>query len=86
MPALTMRRRDVHFFDVLLGVFQAYLWALCGDLRFADARPDVVHPVVSLRSCSLLPPRCLSSDNLLYLNTGSYQKIELKLPENVKTA
>ena len=73
-----MMRRDVHLFDVLLGVFQAYLWAPCGDLHFADARPDVVHPVVSLRLCSLLPPRCLSSDNLLYIDTGKLSKSTAK--------
>jgi len=37
----------VHLFDVLLGVFPAYLWAPCGDLRFADVRPDVSSVVLT---------------------------------------
>ena len=69
-----MRRRDGHFFDVLLGAFRGCLWTPYADLLFADARPNVVHPVVSLRLCSLLPPRCLSSDNLLYTDTGKLSK------------
>ena len=73
-----MRMRDVHLFDVLIGVSRAYLWPLCGGLRFADARPDVVHSVVSLRLRSLLPPRCLSSDNLLYSDTRKLSKSTAK--------
>ena len=69
-----MRRRHVHLFDVLLGAFRGCLWTPYADLRFADARPDVVHPAVFLRLFSLLPPRCLSSDNLLYIDTGKLSK------------
>ena len=73
-----MKRRDVHLFDVLLGVFRAYLWAPFGDLRFSDARPAVVHPVVSLRLCSLLPPRSLGSDTPLFTDTGKLTKSTAK--------
>ena len=69
-----MRGRDVHLFDVLLGAFRGCPWTPYADLRFADARPDVVHPIVFLRLCSLLPARCLSSDNLFYIDTGKLSK------------
>ena len=69
-----MRGRDVHLFDVLLCAFRGCPWTPYADLRFVDARPDVVHPIVFLRLCSLLPPRCLSSDNLLYIDTGKLSK------------
>ena len=69
-----MRRRDVHLFDILLGPFPACIFTPYADLHVADARPDVVRPVVSPRSCSLLSPRCLSSDNLLYIDTGKLSK------------
>jgi hypothetical protein len=47
---------DVRLYDVLPAVFRACLWALCADLRFADARSDVAHPHVSLRLYSFLSP------------------------------
>ena len=73
-----MRRRDAHLLDVLFGAFRVCLWNPCADLRFVDARPDVVHLVVSLRLCSPLPPRCLSSNNLLHIDTGKLSKSTVK--------
>ena len=69
---------DVRLYDVLPAVFRAYLWALCADLRFADARSDVARPHVSLRLCSLLSPHCLSADTLLCIDTVTLSKITAK--------
>lgn len=69
---------DVRLYDVLPAVFRAYLWDLCADLRFADARSDVAHPHVSLRLCSLLSPHCLSADTLLCIDTVTLSKITAK--------
>ncbi len=81
-----MRRRDVHLLDVLLGASRGCPWTPYADLRFADARPDVVHPVVSLRLCSLLPLIVLPQTIFCISVPASYQKVQLKLPENVKTS
>ena len=81
-----MRRRDVHLFDVLLGAVRRCLWIPYAHLGFTDARPGVIHPVVSLLLCSLLPLVVLAQTIFCISVPASHQKVQLKLPENVKTA
>lgn len=78
LRGLMVMKPDVRLYDVLPAVFRGCLWALCADLRFADARSDVAHPHVSLRLYSLLSPHCFSADTLLCIDTVTLSKSTAK--------